>query len=126
MSAESIKMSAQFGPALAMSAQSPIMSSQSIKSVTNVRSISKDVRPISPAPHDVRAIPNYLLLFHPTPLQNSIFPQHLVTPPNTCYIKFNNIQKEVDTYQNNAKKRTTIIKNTPKTNHTTPKRFTAY
>ena len=57
MSAQSRKMSAQFRPLPMMSAQSTIISSQSTKSVIYVR-------PISSAPHDVRAIADYLLSIH--------------------------------------------------------------
>jgi hypothetical protein len=117
MSAQSRKMSSQYHPTAMMSAQFLIMSSQSPKSINYVRSIAKDVLPISSGRHDVRAIPNYVLSIfqiHPlcplkrkkcppnsattqnlsnTTLQNSIFPPHLVLPLNNCYIKFNNSER---------------------------------
>ncbi|MBO1915523.1 hypothetical protein J4G37_63180, partial [Microvirga sp. 3-52] len=58
------------------------------------------------------------------PPQNSIFP-HILSPHAIPAILNLTIQKEVDSYQNNAKKRTAIIKGNPKINRATPKRFTA-
>jgi hypothetical protein len=91
MSAQSRKMFSQYHPAAMMSAQFLIMSSQSPESIIYVHSNAKNVRPIPP--------PRKISPTQPSKIQSS---HHILSFHPIPAILNSTIQKEVDTYQNNA------------------------